>query len=195
MSARAVRKKLIPIEAIGEMIVVLRGHRVMLDRDLAALYGVPVKRLNEQVKRNRDRFPADFMFQLTREEGEAERGPRSQIATLKGENGGMKRGRNLKYQPYAFTEHGAIMLANVLRSPAAVRASIQVVRAFVNMRRVLDTNQMLLRKVETIEQRVDGHDVELQEMLRVLRELLEPATPPKKNPIGFIAGRSRGGGA
>ena len=91
----------------------------MLDRDLAELYGVPVKRLNEQVKRNSDRFPDDFMLQLTLEEGEAVLLSRSQIATL-------KRGQNIKYGPYVFTEHGTVMLANVLRSPVAVRASIQV---------------------------------------------------------------------
>jgi hypothetical protein len=96
-------------------------------------------------------------------------------------------GKNLKYRPYAFTEYGAIMLANVLRSKVAVRASIQVVRAFVNLRKAVSTNELLLRKVDVIEQRVDGHDADLQEMLRVLREILEPASPTKKNPIGFVA--------
>jgi hypothetical protein len=116
------------VEAIERRILVLRGHRVMLDRDLAGIYGVELKRLNEQVKRNGDRFPEDFMFQLTLDEGKAIVLSRSHFAT-------MKRGRNIKYRPYVFTEYGAVMLANVLRSPLAVRASIQVVRAFVNLRR------------------------------------------------------------
>ncbi len=157
----------------------LRGHRVMLDRDLAELYGVELKRLNEQVKRNRDRFPDDFMFRMTLEEGTLVAGSRSQIATL-------KRGENVKYRPYVFTEHGAVMLANVLRSPVAVRASIQVVRAFVNLRRMLATHQDLARKVEAIERRVGKHDVELQDVLRILRKLLEPPTVPPKRSIGFV---------
>ena len=111
---------MIPIEVIEGRIFILRGRRVMLDRYLADLYGVQVKRLNEQVKRNSERFPEDFMFQLTLDEGKAVLRSRSQIATL-------ERGRNIKYRPYVFTEHGAVMLANVLRSPVAVRASIQVV--------------------------------------------------------------------
>ena len=110
-------KILIPAEVIERRILVLRGHRVMLDRDLAELYGVQPKRLNEQVKRNRDRFPEDFMFQLTLEEGKAVMLSRSQSATL-------NRGENVKYRPYVFTEHGAVMLANVLRSPVAVRAGL-----------------------------------------------------------------------
>ena len=122
----------------------------MLDRDLAELYGVPVKRLNEQVKRNSDRFPDDFMFQLTLEEGKALRLSRSQFATL-------NRGSNLKYRPYAFTEHGTVMLANVLRSPVAVRASIQVVRAFVHLRQMLATNEDLARKIEALERKVGKH--------------------------------------
>ena len=110
---RPATRDLVSIETIERQIFVLRGHRVMLDRDLAELYGVELKRLNEQVKRNRDRFPDDFMFWLTLEEGKAVILSRSQVATL-------KRGENIKYQPHAFTEHGAVMLANVLRSPVAL---------------------------------------------------------------------------
>ena len=175
---RPTARDLIPIEAIERQIFVLRGHRVMLDRDLAELYGVELKRLNEQVKRNRERFPDDFMFRLTLEEGKAVTLSRSQIATL-------KRGENIKYQPYAFTEHGAVMLANVLRSPIAVRTSIQVVRAFVNLRRMLATHEDLARKIDAIERRVGKHDVELQDVLRILRKLLEPPPVPPKRPIGF----------
>jgi hypothetical protein len=151
----------------------------MLDRDLAELYSVKPKRLNEQVKRNQDRFPEDFMFRLTLEEGKAVMLSRSQFATL-------KRGENVKYRPYVFTEHGAVMLANVLRRPVAVRASIQVVRAFVNLRRMLATNEELLRKVDAIERRVGKHDIELQEVLRILRKLLATPPEPPKRPIGFL---------
>jgi len=179
MPTRPAARNLISIEAIERQILVLRGHRVMLDRDLAELYGVELKRLNEQVKRNRDRFPDDFMFRMTLEDGTLVVRSRSQIATL-------KRGENVKYQPYVFTEHGAVMLANVLRSPVAVRASIQVVRAFVNLRRMLATHEDLARKVEAIERRVGRHDVELQDVLRILRKLLEPPPVPPKRSIGFV---------
>ena len=172
----------IPAEAIGSKIFVFRERRVMLDRDLAALYGVPVKRLNEQVKRNSDRFPEDFLFQLTLEEGRAVLDSRSQIATLNG------RGANIKYQPNAFTEHGAVMAANVLRSKVAVRASIQVVRAFVRLRQMLAINEKLARKIEAIERKVGEHDAELKAVLRAMRSLLqEPPMPvPVRRPIGFI---------
>ena len=180
MPRRSPRQALIRIETIERQIFLLRGHRVMLDRDLAELYGVELKRLNEQVKRNQDRFPEDFMFQLTLEEGKAVLALRSQFATL-------KRGEHLKYAPRVFTEHGAVMLANVLRSDVAVRASIQVVRAFVNLRRILATNNVLLRKVEAIERRVGKHDAELQEVLRILRRLLEPPPLRGKRPMGFIS--------
>ena len=169
---------LIPIEVIETRIIILRGHRVMLDRDLAELYGVPVKRLNEQVKRNSDRFPNDFMFQLTLEEGKPVLLSRSQIATL-------KRGWNIKYRPYVFTEHGAVMLANVLKSPVAVRASIQVVRAFVHLRQMLATNQDLARKIEALERKAGKHDADLQAILSVLQKLLQLPAPAKR-PMGFI---------
>jgi phage regulator Rha-like protein len=131
--------KIISIELIEQRIFVIRGQKVMLDADLAQLYGVSTKRLNEQVKRNRDRFPDDFMFRLSSEEGELILASRSQIATL-------KRGQNLKYAPYAFTEHGAIMAANVLNSVVAVHASIQVVRAFARLREITATHKELAQK-------------------------------------------------
>src|SRR6185503_13374377 len=126
---------------IGGMIHVIRGSRVMLDADLAGLYGVPTKRLNEQVKRNRDRFPVDFAFQLTGEEvGQLKLEPvagkgrmRSQVATASK--------RNARYVPWVFTEHGAVMLATVLKSPVAIEASIRVVRAFVYLREMLAANK------------------------------------------------------
>jgi hypothetical protein len=176
--------ELLPIEVIERRIFVLRGHRVLLDRDLAELYGVPLKRLNEQVKRNKQRFPEDFMFELSLEEGKAILALRSQFATI-------ERGQHLKYAPCVFTEHGAVMLANVLRSPVAVRASIQVVRAFVHLRQLLAVNEQLARKVEALESRVGSHDVELRDVLKILRRLLEPPATPPKRPIGFIAGPGR----
>jgi ORF6N domain len=158
----------------------------MVDSDLAKLYGVQTKALNQAVKRNRHRFPADFMFQLTLEEGKAILALRSQNVTL---NRG-KKGRHLKYAPHVFTEHGTVMLANVLKSDVAVRASIQVVRAFVHLRQAVATNERIARTVEVLELRVDKHDGELQEVLRILRELLAPPPEPPKRPIGFIPSRS-----
>jgi ORF6N domain len=173
---------LIPIEVIEERIFTLRGHRVLLDRDLAKLYGVQLKRLNEQVKRNRDRFPEDFMFQLTFEEGKAVHASvRSQNATLQNPP------QHLRFPPYVFTEHGAMMLANVLKSPLAVQASIQVVRAFVRLRRMLAWSAQIARKVEAVERRLGEHDTDLAEILRTLRRLIEPPPPPPKRSIGFLS--------
>jgi ORF6N domain-containing protein len=172
---------LAPIEVIERRIFTLRGHRVLLDQDLAKLYGVQLKRLNEQVKRNRDRFPEDFTFQLTFEEGKAVRAVRSQNATLQNPL------QHLRFPPYVFTEHGAMMLANVLKSPLAVRASIQVVRAFVRLRRMLAWSNQIAKKIEALERRVGEHDAELQHVLRTLRKLIEPPPPPPKRPIGFLS--------
>jgi hypothetical protein len=172
---------LTPIEVIERRIFTLRGHRVLLDQDLAKLYGVQLKRLNEQVKRNRDRFPEDFMFQLTLEEGKAVHVVRSQNATL-------QLSRHLRYAPHVFTEHGAMMLANVLKSPLAVRASIQVVRAFVRLRRMLAWGKQIAKKVEALELRVGEHDADLAGMLRTLRRLIEPPPMPPKRQIGFLPG-------
>ncbi len=170
---------LIPLEVIAGKIFTLRGHRVMLDRDLAELYGVKTKALNQAVKRNQDRFPADFMFRLTSEEAKAVLALRSQIVTL-------KRGQHIKYLPYVFTEHGVVMLANVLMSAVAVRASIQVVRAFVHLRQFLATNEQLARKIEALEKKVGKHDVDLQAILAMLRKVLEPPPPPPRRLFGFV---------
>ena len=163
----------IPVES---RILALRGHKVILDSDLAELYGVPVKRLNEQVKRNRERFPADFMFQVNAEEMES---LRSQNTTSKTGRGGRR------YAPYAFTEHGAIMAATVLNSARAVEMSVFVVRAFVRLREMLATNEKLAAKIDELEQRLDIHDASLQDLLEAIRQLMlpEPATGRK---IGFI---------
>ena len=151
----------------------------MLDMDLAAIYGVPTKRLNEQVKRNPDRFPEDFAFRLTRAEAWAVHPLRSQFATLK------KRGQNIKYLPMAFTEHGALMLASVLNSPSAVAASVQVVRAFVRLRDLIAARDGLGRKLRELELKVKLHGQDIRRIFEVLEDVLEPeeSSPPKR--IGF----------
>jgi phage regulator Rha-like protein len=159
---------LVPIEHITRAILVLRGHKVLLDTELAALYGVSTKRFNEQVRRNRERFPADFMFQLTDEELAA---LRSQIATLKG-----GRGQHRKYLPYAFTEHGAIMAATILNSSRAVEMSVYVVRAFVKLRELLSSNRELARRFAQLETRIDKklteHDDAIAAILSAIRQLM-----------------------
>ena len=175
---RARRGQLSPLEIIENRILVLRGHRVMLDRGLAELFAVETRVLNQAVRRNADRFPEDFMFQLTLEEGKPVLRSRSQSVTL-------NRGSNLKYRPYAFTEHGTVMLANVLRSSVAVRASIQVVRAFVHLRQMLAANQDLARKIKGLERKVGKHDADLQAILNALQNLLHPPAPAKRS-IGFV---------
>ena len=162
----------IPVES---RIFVLRQQKVILDRDLAELYGVPVKRLNEQVKRNRERFPDDFMFQLTRAE---EADLQSQATSAKPGRGGRR------YAPYAFTEHGAIMAATVLNSERAVEMSVFVVRAFVRLREMLSTNQQLAGKIDELEQRLDTHDASIQELIEAIRELMAPE-PSTGRRIGF----------
>jgi hypothetical protein len=168
---------LIPVEAITGKIFILRSHRVMLDRDLAELFGVETRTLNQAGKRNQDRFPEDFMFQLTSEEAKGVLALRSQIVIL-------KRGHHMKYLPYVFTEHGVVMLANVLKSAVAVRASIQVVRAFVHLRQLLATNGQFARKIEALEKQVGKHDADLQAILAMLRKILEPPPPPHRT-FGF----------
>lgn len=166
-----------PVEQIQSRILLIRGHKVMLDSDLAELYRVTTKRLNEQVKRNRERFPADFMFQLSAEEAVA---LRSQFATSNRRRGGRR------YLPFAFTEHGAVMLATVLNSPVAVQASIQVVRAFVKLREMLSTHRELAKKLADLEKRIEGHDEEITALFDAIRELMEPPDKPNKR-IGFRA--------
>jgi phage regulator Rha-like protein len=160
---------------VESRILFLRDHRVILDSDLAQLYGVPVGRLNEQVKRNRERFPADFMFQLTLKE---EQILRSQIAISRGQHGGRR------YLPHAFTEHGAIMAANVLNSKRAVQMSVYVVRAFVRLREMLAANGRLAAKINELEGRLDTHDSEIQKLLGAIRQLMTPEATPRRR-IGF----------
>ncbi len=162
---------------VAAKILILRNQKVILDSDLAQLYGVPVKRLNEQVKRNRSRFPAYFLFALTKAEHES---LRSQNATSNPKHGGRR------YLPQAFTEHGAIMAATVLNSKRAIEMSIFVVRAFVRMRESLLTNQRVDAKLSELETRLDSHDAEIQELVEAIRDLITPL-PANSRRIGFEA--------
>ena len=162
----------IAIPSPHEVIIRLRGQAVILDSDLAALYGVTVKRLNEQVKRNIKRFPEDFVFQLTQDEALRSR---SQNATL-------KRGHNIKYLPYAFTEHGAVMAANVLKSEQAIEMSVTIVRAFVKLRRMAMSVEGLARKVNALEQK---YDKQFKVVFDAVRRLMAPPPEPTKRKIGF----------
>ncbi len=174
-SEKSTAKSLVPTERIDRVILRIRGQNVMLDSELASLYGVTTKRLNEQVRRNRERFPVDFMFQLTAAEAEV---LRSQIATSKPGRGGRR------HIPYAFTEHGAVMLASVLKSPRAVEASIFVARAFVRLREWAATNKELAAKLADLERRVGGHDESIRSLVAAIRQLMAPP-PAKKTKIGF----------
>ena len=149
----------------------------MLDADLAELYGVSVKRLNEQVRRNIKRFPVDFMFQLTRDEYDS---LRSQIATLKG-----GRGEHRKYLPYAFTEQGVAMLSGILNSERAIHVNIEIMRAFVRLRRILSSHKELARKLEASERKIGAHDEQIQAVFQAIRQLMTPPEPEKRK-IGFI---------
>ena len=144
-------------------ILILRHQRVILDSDLAELYGVPVRQLNQQVKRNRERFPADFMFQLTPKE---DKSLRSQIVISKKGRGGRR------YPPYAFTEHGAIMAATVLNSKQAIEMSVFVVRAFVRMREMLAKNRQLAAKINELDRRLETHDTAIQDIIDAIKELM-----------------------
>jgi len=166
---------LVEVNDVESRILLIRGRRVILDADLAALYGVPTKRLNEQVRRNWDRFPEDFVFQLSLRELF---NLKSQFATSSLEWGGRRK------LPLAFSEHGAIQAANVLNSPRAVRASVYVVRAFVKLREVLATHAQLARKVDELERRLDTHDESIRGILAAIRELMLPPTPIRRR-IGF----------
>jgi len=156
----------------------IRKQRVVLDADIAVLFGVETKRLNEAVRRNLERFPADFSFEVTEEEFAA---LRSQIATSKGRGG-------RRYLPRAFTEHGALMVANILSSPKAIQMSIYLVRAFVKMRDELTAKLGVLRRLAEIDKKLIEHDVVLREVLERLQPLLNPAPEKSKPKIGFHRG-------
>jgi hypothetical protein len=187
------RTTLAVLEPVEPLIREIRNERIILDADLARLYGVPAKRLNEQVRRNADRFPPDFLFRLTESEAEDALRSRSQFATL-------KRGQNIKYLPYAFTEHGAIMAANVLNSPQAVQMSVFVVRAFLKMRSVLTDTRALAKKLADLEaelkSRLDVHEVAIVEILQRVMAVLDPPLQPEppKRELGFHVKEARDSG-
>lgn len=165
---------LIPVERIERAILLLRGQKVMLDRDLAALYGVATKRLNEQVGRNRSRFPPDFMFQLNKEEFEHWR---SQIATS---NPAAK--MSVRRRPYAFTEKGVAMLSSVLRSDRAVRVNVEIMRTFVRLRQLISSHKDLARKLDDLERK---YDEKFRVVFDAIRQLMAPPSAGKRRPIGF----------
>lgn len=165
------------VEPIESRILIIRGHRVILNLHLAELYGVPTGRLMEQIKRNRERFPADFLFQLTKGEYES---LKSQFAISKEEGRGGRR-----HLPYAFTEHGAVMAANVLKSKRAIKASIFVVRAFVRLRQLLASHRDLAEKIDELERTIGTHDKAIRSLFDTIKKLMTPPEP-KRRRIGFV---------
>jgi len=166
-------KNIIPLEKIEQKIYLIRRHKVMLDKDLARLYGVPTKRLNEQVKRNRRRFPDDFMFQLNKQE----------YNDLKSQNATSRWGGTRKL-PYVFTEQGVAMLSSVLHSDRAIQVNIVIVRTFVKLRRILSTHKELAQKLKELERKIAKHDEDIQAVFYAIKQLMTPPEKPKRK-IGF----------
>jgi len=177
------RKKtsLIPAERIERSILLIRDQKVIIDADLAEFYGVATKRLNEQVKRNKDRFPKDFMFQLTSQE-------KSEVVANCDHLSRLKLSKAL---PYAFTEHGALMAASVLNSPRAVQVSVFIVRAFVGLRCAIAEHREVARKIAELERRLADHDEQIVLLFRAIKELASPELPPRKRRIGFSAKKKK----
>jgi len=167
----------VPIASITQSILIIRGHKVMLDADLASMYGVETKVLLQAVKRNLRRFPEDFMLQLTANEWS---GLRSQIVTLK-----TGRGQHRKYLPYVFTEQGVAMLSTALNSERAIAVNIEIMRAFVRMRALLTQNKELAQQLEKLERKVSSHDEAIVGILKAIRQLMHPPESSKR-PIGFV---------
>ena len=182
-------KEIVPIERIAESIRWIRGHKVLLDSDLALLYGVATKVLNQAVKRNRERFPDDFMFQLNADETGF---LRSQFVTLEKERRtnwsqivtSSEKHRGKRYRPYAFTEQGIAMLSSVLKSNRAIKVNIAIMRAFVKLRQLLNVNRELAKKFSELEQRVGKHDEDITAILEAIRQLMAPPEKPRRE-IGF----------
>lgn len=174
-----VKTAMVPLPAIEDVIHLVRGQKVILDADLARLYGVPTKALNQAVKRNSERFSEEFMFQLTSVETRALDGMRSQIVT--------STRRNLRYQPFAFTEHGALMAANILNSQQAVKMSVVIIKTFVRLRRLLADHSALARKIAILEQKYDSHGEAIQEIFRAVKSLMQETKSrrPARREIGF----------
>jgi hypothetical protein len=185
-------KEIIPIERIAQRIRHFRGEKVILDFDLAVLYGVETRVLNQAVKRNADRFPSDFMFQLSFAEAEVisqtvvPSPVRDDVSNSSQIVMSSRKHRGKRYRPYAFTEEGIAMLSSVLRSERAVRVNIAIMRAFVKLRQLLETNRKLARKFSELEQRVDKHDEEIAEIMEAIRQLMTPPKEPSRE-IGFHA--------
>lgn len=168
---------IIPLKKIENAIYILRGQKIMLDEDLAELYEVPVKRLNEGVRRNSERFPKDFMFKISRRELDSIQSLRSQFATSNNSRGGRR------YLPMAFTEHGILMLSSVLRSKRAVQVNIEIMRAFVEIRKMILSHSDLCRRIDALESR---YDEQFRIVFDAIRKLLTPDTPPEnERRIGF----------
>ena len=172
-------KELIPQERIERRIFVIRGQKVMLTMHLSELYGVSTKMLVQAVKRNIERFPEDFMFQLTWEETDS---LRSQFVTLKNV---ARRGKHIKYLPYAFTEQGVAMLSSVLRSKRAIQVNIAIMRAFVKIRQFLSRHKEIARKLEELEKKTAKHDADIQAIFDAIKRLMTPPKPKRKPQIGF----------
>jgi hypothetical protein len=172
-SYMASNPSVVPYERINRSILVIRGQRVMLDADLATLFNVPTKALNQAVKRNLARFPKDFMFQLTAVE-------KAEVVTVCDHLQQLKFSRT---RPFAFTEHGAVMLANVLNSPTAVSVSIQIVRAFIKLRQTIASHKNLARRIDELEEKYDS---QYKFVFRTIRQLMTPPEPTKRK-IGFLA--------
>lgn len=167
-------RELVPIELIQSKILVIRGEKVMIDRDLAELYGVETKQLKRAVRRNLERFPSDFMFVLTKDEYNA----------LRYQSGTLKRGAHSKYLPIAFTEQGIAMLSSVLTCNRAVEVNIAIMRAFVQIRKIASSQEQLARKLREIEARLEDHDESIEAIFEAIRQLITPPEKPRKG-IGF----------
>jgi len=172
-------KSTMPTESVANRILLIRGAKVMLDADLAELYGVPTKALNQVVRRNAERFPADFMFQLSGEE-------KAEVVTNCDHLARLKFSRTL---PYVFTEHGALMLGNVLKSDRAIEVSLMVVRTFVQLREMLSSHKELAKKLEALERKVGSHDQAIAGLIDAIRPLMAPPAQSRR-PIGFVTGCS-----
>ena len=175
----------LPDEFIEDTILLIRGHRVILDHDLARLYDVSTRALNQAVKRNLDRFPEDFMFQLTKAETEEWQ----RLKPLRSQNVILKkvRGTHRKYQPYAFTEHGILMLSSVLKSQRAVQVNIQIMRTFVRLRQILSSNEALIERLDKLE---ESYDAKFKIVFSAIRQLMNPGAV-KGKPIGFRPGAAQ----
>ena len=187
MAGKADKEQSIDVlSGLENRIYLLRGQKIMLDGDLAEIYGVETRVLKQAVRRNLHRFPADFMFELTLEETRQIESLRSQIVTLEIQSKSSLRGKHSKYAPFAFTEHGAVMLASVLNSPTAIEASLRVVRAFIRLRTILLEHKDLARRIEQLEQKFGENDKKFDAVFAALRQLLAPAAQNKRQ-IGFTA--------